>query len=66
MDDHNVRLISPSGVTIYTTPKFDPGEAESITFTASEVGDYTFRCATGCVVMGRMVGEYAGRITVTQ
>ena len=65
MDDHNIRLRDPNGITVTLTAAFDPGETISITFTATQVGQYRFSCAIGCVVMGRMVGIYAGRITVT-
>ncbi len=65
MDDHNIRLRAPNGTTVLLTPLFDPRETVTITFTATQVGQYRFSCAVGCVVMGRMVGIYAGRITVT-
>lgn len=65
MDDHTVRLRAPNGTTLTIAPAFDPGETVSITFTADQTGAYRFSCSIGCVLMGRMVGTYAGRITVT-
>ena len=64
-NDHHIRLRYPNGTTLTLTPAFGPGETVSITFTATQVGEYRFSCAMHCEVMGRMVGIYAGRITVT-
>ena len=65
MDDHNIRLKSPNGTTVTLTPLFAPGDTVTIKFIATQVGEYRFSCAVHCVFMGRMVGSYAGRITVT-